>query len=134
MAKPRKTETNPYQLTPKQMKFKDIYIQTGNGAQAVREAYPNVSEDVAKVVASENLTKTNVQAAILADLARSPLNIETILKELQRDIHHPLPVIRTKTLELLGKHFKMFTDKVDHTHALEKVTKIGWDTGEDDKD
>lgn len=49
-------------LTPKQAKFVEEYAKNGgNGTQAAMKAYNVKDESVAKVVASENLTKPNIR-------------------------------------------------------------------------
>lgn len=49
-------------LTERQRRFIDEYMACGNGAEAARRA--GYSEGIAKVQASENLTKQNVKAEI----------------------------------------------------------------------
>lgn len=51
-------------LTKKQETFVETYLETGNGTQSALEAYDTKDPDVAKVIASENLTKPNVVEAI----------------------------------------------------------------------
>lgn len=48
-----------YDLTTKQRKFCDLYVKTGNGAQAAREA--GYSENSDRVIASTLLTKANIK-------------------------------------------------------------------------
>ena len=60
-----KQTTSPTpKLTPKQKKFVEGYIEKGNGTQAALEAYDTTSEEVAAVIAHENLRKPNIQAAL----------------------------------------------------------------------
>lgn len=49
-------------ITPKQKKFADAYLESGNGTLAVMESYdvPQDKPNLAAVIASENLTKPNV--------------------------------------------------------------------------
>jgi len=47
-------------LTLKQLKFIQIYIETGNATKAAMEAYRCKNENVAKSVGSENLTKPDI--------------------------------------------------------------------------
>ena len=49
-------------LTERQRRFVDEYMACGNGAEAARRA--GYSEGIARVQASENLTKPNVKAEI----------------------------------------------------------------------
>jgi phage terminase small subunit len=48
-------------LRPKQKKFVDAYLETGNGTEAVVRAGYNVKDrNVARVVGSQNLAKLNI--------------------------------------------------------------------------
>ena len=47
-------------LTLKQLKFIQIYIETGNATKAAMEAYRCKNENVAKSLGSENLTKPDI--------------------------------------------------------------------------
>lgn len=60
-------------LTERQRRFVDEYMACGNGAEAARRA--GYSEGIAKVQASENLTKQNVKAEI--DRRRQELSEES---------------------------------------------------------
>ncbi len=51
-------------LTLKQRKFVQKFVETGNGSQAAMQAYNTTNPNVAKVIASENLTKPNIRHAI----------------------------------------------------------------------
>lgn len=54
-------------LTPKQRKFCEEYVNTGNGSEAYRRAYdvrPNTSIDTIKVSASELLANPNISLTI----------------------------------------------------------------------
>ncbi len=51
-------------LTPKQEKFANEYIDTGNGTHSALKAYDTEDEHVAASIASENLRKPDVRAYI----------------------------------------------------------------------
>ena len=54
-------------LTPKQRKFAEEYVNTGNGSEAYRRAYdvkPNTSLDTIKVNSSKLLADTNIKLTI----------------------------------------------------------------------
>ena len=55
-------KAEPPNLTIKQAKFIDAYIQLGNGAEAARQA--GYSANTAREIASENLSKPNIKTAI----------------------------------------------------------------------
>ncbi len=51
-------------LTLKQLKFIQIYIESGNATKAAMEAYRCKNENVAAVLGSENLRKPNIACEI----------------------------------------------------------------------
>ncbi len=51
-------------LTLKQLKFIQIYIETGNATKAAMTAYRCKNENVAKSLGSENLTKPDIACEI----------------------------------------------------------------------
>lgn len=103
-------------LTPKQKRFAKQYVKTGNGAEAARRAgYPERS---AKEIASENLTKPDIQQFV-ADLASDAeavkaLRIEDIaamtLKEARTADHAGA---RVRAQELLLKWKGAFVERIE---------------------
>lgn len=125
------------ELTAKQKQFCEEYIIDLNGAQAaIRAGY---SEKTAKQTASENLTKPNIQE-YLRELQqkrqkRTAINQDYVLNKLQKVAEIcTTPNNKgcidssgaTKALELLGKHFAMFTDVVKgkHDHTVKNAPVI----------
>ena len=51
-------------LTPKQEKFVEVYLETGNASESARQAYNCETDGSARAVGCENLTKPNVILAI----------------------------------------------------------------------
>jgi hypothetical protein len=49
-------------LTPKQQKFAQNYLETGNATEAASRAYKPKNRATARVIGSENLTKPNIKA------------------------------------------------------------------------
>ena len=128
-------------LTPKQARFIDEYMIDLNGTQAaIRAGY---SKKTAFVIATENLKKPYLAHEIKKRLderaASTGITAEKVLQDL-RDLHMKcvglMPVtksiikdgvaVEVTTIEfephaangaltLIGKHLKMFTDKVEHT-------------------
>ena len=72
-------------LTLKQRNFVKRYVTNGgNGTQAVLDAYNTSDPNVAKVIASKNLTLPNVKRAIELSLERAGLS-DDYVSELLRD-------------------------------------------------
>ena len=63
-------------LTRKQQAFVDAYVETGIGVKAAFKAYDTESDNTARSIASENLTKPNIREAIDKALARKNLGPE----------------------------------------------------------
>ena len=120
-------------LTPKQKRFVQEYLIDMNGTQAaIRAGY---SKKTAKEIASENLTKLNIQKALQARMdkitAKTELSVQNVLNDLleTRDIcasvmkqtdEEGTETVdtaavngRIKSNELLGKHLRIFTDKIE---------------------
>ena len=141
-------------LTAKQEAFCQEYIVDKNGAAAaVRSGY---SDKTAKEQASRLLTNVNVKARIDELLEeqskRCQIDADYVLngiKELN-DIcmgktaipmkidgeEHMVTVFEhtgaSKTYELMGKHFKMFTDKIDVDANVNVMSEILEDLDETD--
>lgn len=111
-------------LTAKQKMFCQEYLIDLNATQAaIRAGY---SKDTAKEIGYENLTKPYV-----SDFLQSLLNERS--ERVQIDADYVLGAIKEtleksragddrpnvyKGAELLGKHLKLFTDKVEHSGGI----------------
>jgi phage terminase small subunit len=127
MGRVRKSKISPEGLTFKQKKFADKYLETGNGTQSALATYDTNSE-VARRIATENLSKPVVEDYIVSKLTHKDLTPQLILNKLLESVESLNPAEKLKSLELLGKHLKMFVDKTDATNQLEQVKSIGWAT------
>lgn len=134
-------------ISAKQRKFVAEYLKDGNGTQAaIRAGY---SEKTAAVQACDLLRKPNIQAAVQGRLAKVELRAEDVVRELQGiafanpDAKEAQPQEemdagplggwlerrrggsslrfehKLKALELLGKHLKLFTEKIEHSHRFD---------------
>lgn len=123
-------------MTAKQRRFCEEYIKSANGTQAAILA--GYSESSAKEIASENLTKPNIQQYV--KFMQSKIQDKTIADaiEIQRYLTRiirgeeteevlqldgngfqklvakkPSVADRTKAAELMGKRYALFTDNVN---------------------
>ena len=125
-------------LTKKQEMFCKEYLKDLNATQAaIRAGY---SEKTAKDIASQNLAKLNISKRIqeLMDKRSKKVEItannvlESILRtrdtcqqylliegEYGPEINNTALNGLTKNNELLGKHLKLFTDKVEHSGSVD---------------
>lgn len=109
-------------LTPKQRAFADYYIETGNATEAARRAgykKPNVQ-------GSQNLEKLSVKQYIDerlskiedARIAKGEEVLEYLTKVMRGEEKDQFGLDaslqdRTKAAELLGKRYRLFTEKVE---------------------
>ena len=127
-------------LTEKQKRFADYYIETGNGAEAARLAgykgknLNNIaSENLAKLgiknyideklteMSSKRIASANEVMELLTSAARGELEEEVVVVESVGDYCSEAKIIkkqigakdRIKAAELLGKRYRLFTDKLE---------------------
>ena len=124
-------------MTEKQKIFADEYVICLNATRAYKKAYPNVKKDeVARANGSRLLTKANVKAYIDEQLEKLQSErvadqqevLEYLTAVMRGKKTEPLLVLdgegkqkvvdaippvqaRTKAAELLGKRYRLFTDK-----------------------
>lgn len=68
-------------LTPKQKKFADKYLETGNGTKAAKEAYDVKNNVVAGAVSYENLRKPQIEAYLESHVQLAQNELIKILKK-----------------------------------------------------
>jgi len=130
----------PKGLTPKQAMFVMHYIEDFNATKAAKSA--GYSENSAKEIGCENLTKPNIKAAIEEELSyranATRLSTQYIVNNLMNNVARcsqaePVMVRNSdgemvesgeykfdssgmnKALDLLGKHLGIYIDKVQHS-------------------
>ena len=127
-------------LTEKQRRFADYYIETGNCTEAAIKA--GYSKRTARVIGQENLLKPAIKKYIdekltemsnkriasanevmelLTSAARGELEEEVVVVESVGDYCSEARIVkkqigakdRIKAAELLGKRYRLFTDKLE---------------------
>lgn len=145
-------------LTPKQQAFAEYYIESGNATEsAVKAGY---SKRTAQQIGTENLSKPVIKSYIDEKLAEISSNriadatevLETLtaivrgesrsatligIGEGAQMIENEMPpstAERIRAAELLGKRYKLFTEKaeVEVKGAVEFVDDIGSDLDDED--
>jgi len=114
-------------MNAKQIRFCEEYVKDYNGAKAaIRAGY---SEKTARSIASEHLTKPDIQNYIqqLQEELLKQCRVEThvvLSKLMQEATNYDNPgSTRVQALGLLGKHIGLFTDRVEHSGEME-FTKV----------
>lgn len=134
-------------MTEKQKIFADEYIICLNATKAYKKAYPNVKKDeVARANGSRLLANANVKTYIDEQLEKLQSErvadqqevMEYLTAVMRGKKTEPLLVLdgegkqkvvdavppvqaRTKAAELLGKRYRLFTDKVELDATVEQV-------------
>lgn len=144
-------------LTEKQKRFADYYIETGNITEAAVKA--GYSKKTARVIGQENLLKPAVKGYIDEKLeamqdertASAKEVLEFLTKSMRGEIKEEVVVVegtgdgtseartvkkqiglrdRIKSAELLGKRYRLFTDKVE-VEGVVPVMIVGEDSLEE---
>lgn len=116
-------------LTPKQETFINEYCIDQNGTQAYIRAGYKVNENTAKVNASRLLTNANIKKAIDDKLKKRAIDngitaefvlngIKAIATKGEKEND------KLKAFELLGKHLKLFTDKIENENTNYNVNIV----------
>ena len=116
-------------LTPKQKAFCDYYIETGNATEAARKA--GYKGKNLNRVASENLTKLDIKIYIeermkiiedkrIAKADEVLQYLTSVMRGEEKDQFGLDPSLqdRNKAAEMLGKRYRLFTDKVEVEAAI----------------
>lgn len=144
-------------LTEKQKRFADYYIETGNITEAAVKA--GYSKKTARVIGQENLLKPAIKGYIEEKLeamqdertASAKEVLEFLTKSMRGEIKEEIVVVegtgdgtseartvkkqiglrdRIKSAELLGKRYRLFTDKVE-VEGVVPVMIVGEDSLEE---
>lgn len=126
-------------MTEKQKAFCDYYLETGNATEAYKRAYPSCKKDgTARTNSSKLLTNANISQYI--DKRLKEIESERIAKP-EEVLQYLTSVLRgeekdqfgldatlqdrTKAAELLGKRYRLFTDKMEVTGEIPVVISGG---------
>ena len=144
-------------LTEKQKRFADYYIETGNITEAAIKA--GYSKKTARVIGQENLLKPAIKGYIDEKMeamqdertASAKEVLEFLTKSMRGEIKEEVVVVegtgdgtseartvkkqiglrdRIKSAELLGKRYRLFTDKVE-VDGVVPVMIVGEDSLEE---
>lgn len=115
----------PRKLTLKQQRFIQHYLETGNGAEAVRKAGYNLGSkqgskqplqalEVASSIATENLRNPAISNIIATEVLKLKLKPENVLNRIDKIADKAnKDSDKLKALELLGKHIALFGESTD---------------------
>ena len=144
-------------LTEKQRRFADYFVETGNGTEAAKKAgYKGknlnriAAENLSKLdiknyideklteMSSKRIASANEVMELLTSAARGELEEEVVVVENIGDYCSEAKVIkkqigakdRLKAAELLGKRYRLFTDKLE-VKGMVPVMIVGEDELED---
>ena len=106
----------PTELTTKQRLFVEAYLKDPNGVQSAKAAGYKGNDAQLAVIASQNLKKLNIAEKVEERIEEAVItaneilqDVKDIAKQAERDAD------RLKAYEMLGKHLKLWTDKVETT-------------------
>lgn len=108
-------------LTPKQKAFvREYKANGGNGTQAAIKA--GYSEESARAISSENLTKPDIQEALKQEEKKMQEKYEYTIDDMVRELDdvkmkadsEQNRQAQIKAIELKGKAFGLFVDKVEN--------------------
>lgn len=131
----------PRPLTPKQQRFVEEYAVDRNATQAaIRAGY---SEKTAAAIGFENLRKPKILEKVIEELDRLSEVTGVTAEDVIRGLHEEATdksdgtkqSARVSAWSWLGKYFKLFTERHEHTVSGEvKVTEVTLEYPEEPED
>ena len=95
-------------LTLKEKKFTDVYLKEGNGTEAAKQAYNIKSknvDNVAGVIAKENLSKPKIAETIQEVLVSNKITKDSTIKRHNRIIEKAIDIKQLSTAEKGNSRF-----------------------------
>ncbi len=97
-------------LTPKQKKFADKYIETGNATEAAAESYDVANRNVAQSVGSENLAKPMIQIYLEEHVDKAKAMIFQLSQEANNEA-----VRLQASKDIIDRTHGKSQERIDHT-------------------
>ncbi|SRR6266542_2010504 len=110
-------------LTLRQHRFRDAYlgVANGDGVMAARLAGYRGDQNVLAVTASRLLRNAKVAESMKAHVTKAAMSATEVLQELTR-IALSNSKHKIRALELLGKHHRLFTDRLESENQYKVPT------------
>lgn len=103
-------------LTTKQKLFVEAYLANPNATEAARRAGYKGNDKTLAVVGAENLAKPYIRELVDKRVTAAAMSADEVLAELSKiakGSHTQYRSDKIKSLELIGKYHKLFTDKTE---------------------
>lgn len=115
--------------SPRRKKFAAEYVKNGfNGVQAIYAAGYKQGYNSACTEAWRLLRNAEVQKLVSETLKKSKISADEVMEELSTIARAPVEKVtesgKLKALELTGKAYKLFTDRVEHSAFTEAFGKL----------
>jgi phage terminase small subunit len=114
----------PSKLNDRQIKFIDEYLIDRNGTQAaIRAGYAEKGADVQAIRMLGNArVKEKIDQRVRKMSKRADITAQRVIEELGEIAFSNMGINikagdKLRGLELLGKHFRLFTDKIEHSDS-----------------
>lgn len=119
-------------LTTKQKLFIEAYLANPNGTEAARKAGYTGSVGTLKSIASQNLAKPAIAAALKKRVDKAIITADEVLHGIREiALKGERDADRLRAYELLGKHLTLFTDHVKHSGETATRVIVEYATDDD---